>query len=153
VPDSEEISTFTSVVEITNRSIRLLCRGLLTEPGVKASIATGLAPDFFRNLTETELLARLWTADFDPGNAASVNAFIGRLPEGERQAVLRLLSEESAAVTPNLARECLAALKRQSIQRQISVTKAQMGAPGLPEYEVTRLAKVLLDLRGLLNES
>lgn len=152
-PGSEEVSPFSPAVEITNRSIRLLCRGLLTEPGVKTSVATGSAPDFFRNLTETELLTRLWTADFDPGNAASVNAYIGRLPEGERQAVLRLLSEESAAVTPDLARECLTALKRQSIQRQISVTKAQMGAPGLPEYEVTRLAKVLLDLRGLLNES
>jgi len=152
-PESEEAASFSPTVEITNRSIRLLCRGLLTEPGVKTSVATGSTPDFFRNLTETELLTRLWTAEFDPGNAASVNAYIGRLPEGERQAVLRLLSEESAAVTPDLARECLAALKRQSIQRQISVTKAQMGAPGLPEYEVTRLAKVLLDLRGLLNES
>jgi DNA primase len=152
-PEPEDVSAFSPVVEITNRSIRLLCRGLLTEPGVKSSITTGAAPDFFRNLTETELLTRLWTADFDPGNAASVNAFIGRLPEGERQAVLRLLSEESASVTPDLARECLTALKRQSIQRQISVTKAQMGAPGLPEYEVTRLAKVLLDLRGLLNET
>ncbi len=66
--------------------------------------------------------------------------------------LLRLLAEDSATVTADLARECLAALRRQSIQRQISITKAQMGAPGLPEHEVTRLAKVLLDLRGLLNE-
>jgi len=151
--EAEDVSAFTPMIEISNRSIRLLCRGLLTEPGVKTSIATGPAPDFFRNLTETELLTRLWTSDFDPGNSSSVNAYIGRLPEGERQAVLRLLSEESASVTPELARECLAALKRQSTQRQISVTKAQMGAPGLPEYEVTRLAKVLLDLRLQLNET
>jgi hypothetical protein len=66
--------------------------------------------------------------------------------------LLRILAEDSATVTADLARECLAALRRQNIQRQISITKAQMGAPGLPEPEVTRLAKVLLDLRGLLNE-
>lgn len=153
VPDSGNPAPFPALAEISNRSIRLLCRGLLTESGVRQAVVTGPVPDFFRNLTETEILARLWTADFDPANPASVNAFIGRLPEGERQIVLRLLSEESAAVTPLLAKECLTALKRQSIQRQISVTKAQMGAPGLPEHEVTRLAKVLLDLRGLLNES
>jgi len=152
-PGQEEVSAFSPTVEITNRSIRLLCRGLLTEPGVKSSVSTGPAPDFFRDLTETELLTRLWTAEFDPASPASVNAFIGRLPEGERQMVSRLLAEESASVTPELAQECLTALKRQGIQRQISVTKAQMGAPGLPEHEVNRLAKVLLDLRGLLTET
>ncbi len=152
-PEQEEVSPFSPAVEITNRSIRLLCRGLLTEPGVKSSVSTGPPPDFFRDLTETELLTRLWTAEFDPAYPASVNAFIGRLPEGERQLVLRLLAEESASVTPDLAQECLTALKRQGIQRQISVTKAQMGAPGLPEHEVNRLAKVLLDLRELLTET
>jgi DNA primase len=140
------------VTEIQNRSIRLLCRGLLTEPRVRNEVAQGPAPSFFRNLPESELLSRLWEAKVDPENPASVNALIGRLPEGERQMLLRILAEDSATVTADLARECLAALRRQNIQRQISITKAQMGAPGLPEPEVTRLAKVLLDLRGLLNE-
>ncbi len=140
------------VTEIQNRSIRLLCRGILTEVRVRNEVAQGPVPSFFRNLPESELLSRLWEAKVDPENPASVNALIGRLPEGERQVLLRLLAEDSATVTADLARECLAALRRQSIQRQISITKAQMGAPGLPEHEVTRLAKVLLDLRGLLNE-
>lgn len=140
-------------LEISNRSIRLLCRGLLTDPSIKAEISAAPVPSFFRNLTETELLARLWQADYDPASPSSVNALVGRLPEAERGIVLRLLAEDSAAVTPPLARECLAALRRQSIQREIAVAKAQLGAPGLPESEVTRLAKVLLDLRGQLNES
>lgn len=140
-------------LEIANRSIRLLCRGLLTDPVIKAEFSGTSVPDFFRNLTETELLTQLWQADFDPKSPASVNALTGRLPESDRGIVLRLLAEDSLVVTPALARECLAALRRQSIQREISVTKAQLGAPGLSENEVTRLAKVLLDLRGLLNES
>lgn len=138
--------------EIQNRSIRLLCRGILTEPLIRKNVATGPPPSYFRNLPESELLSWLWEATFEPGNPASINALIGRLAENEQQALLRILAEESAAVTEDLARECLVALRRQSIQRQIAVTKAQMGAPGLPEIEVTRLAKVLLDLRGLLNE-
>src|SRR5690606_17832123 len=70
--------------EIQNRSIRLLCRGLLTEPTVRDAVASGPAPGFFRQLAETELLSLLWTGDFDPASAASVNAFVGRLPENER---------------------------------------------------------------------
>jgi len=150
--EAEERTGPIGASEIQNRSIRLLCRGLLTEPAIRSTVATGPVPDFFKNLTETELLSRLWEADFDPASTASVNALVGRLPETEQQCLLRLLAEESAEVTPDLARDCLAALRRQSVQREIAATKAQIGAPGLPEYEVTRLSKVLLDLRGLLNE-
>jgi DNA primase len=139
-------------IEITNRSIRLLCRGLLIDAEIRNEITKQPVPDFFRNLTETELLTRMWQATFDPASPASVNAFVGQLSAAEQQCVNRLLSDESARITPELARDCLTALRKQSIQRQISVTKAQLGAPGLPEHEVTRLSKVLLDLRELLNE-
>jgi len=145
-------STATIPVEITNRSIRLLCRGLLIDAEIRNEITARPVPDFFRNLTETEVLTRIWQAKFDPASPASVNAFVGQLAPPEQHCVNRLLSDESARITPELARDCLTALKKQSIQRQISVTKAQLGAPGLPENEVTRLAKVLLDLRELLNE-
>ncbi len=138
--------------EIQNRSVRLLCRGLLTEAAVREEVSTGPVPDFFRKLAETELLTKLWEARLDVSSPSSVNAWMSRLPEGERQALHKMLAEDSAAVTVELARDCLAALRRQSVQREISATKAQLGAPGLPDHEVTRLTKVLLDLRGLLNE-
>jgi hypothetical protein len=116
---------------------------------VAEAVARALAAPVPVPAPEAQLLSERAAVAEEGGEAVAP----GRLPEGERQAVLRLLSEESASVTPELARECLTALKRQSTQRQISVTKAQMGAPGLPEYEVTRLAKVLLDLRLQLNET
>lgn len=142
----------TAPIEITNRSIRLLCRGILIDAEIRKEITEQPIPDFFRNLTETEVLAQVWQANFDPASPASVNAFVGQLGPAEQHCVNRLLSDESARITPELARDCLTALRKQSIQRQISVTKAQLGAPGLPENEVTLLSKVLLDLRELLNE-
>ena len=141
----------TAPIEITNRSIRLLCRGILIDAEIRKEITEQPIPDFFRNLTETEVLAQVWQANFDPASPASVNAFVGQLGPAEQHCVNRLLSDESARITPELARDCLTALRKQSIQRQISVTKAQLGAPGLPENEVTLLSKVLLDLRELLN--
>ena len=142
----------TAPIEITNRSIRLLCRGILIDAEIRKEITEQPIPDFFRNLTETEVLTQVWQANFDPASPASVNAFVGQLGPAEQHCVNRLLSDESARITPELARDCLTALRKQSIQRQISVTKAQLGAPGLPENEVTLLSKVLLDLRELLNE-
>ena len=142
----------TAPIEITNRSIRLLCRGILIDAEIRKEITEQPIPDFFRNLTETEVLTQVWQANFDPASPASVNAFVGQLAPAEQHCVNRLLSDESARITPELARDCLTALRKQSIQRQISVTKAQLGAPGLPENEVTLLSKVLLDLRELLNE-
>jgi DNA primase len=142
----------TAPIEITNRSIRLLCRGILIDAEIRKEITEQPIPDFFRNLTETEVLTQVWQANFDPASPASVNAFVGQLGPAEQDCVNRLLSDESARITPELARDCLTALRKQSIQRQISVTKAQLGAPGLPENEVTLLSKVLLDLRELLNE-
>lgn len=150
--DADDAPVDSPLPEIQNRSVRLLCRGLLTESTVREEVATGPVPDYFRQLAETELLAKLWVARIDVSSPANVNAWLGGLPESERQALNKILAEEAATVTVELARDCLAALKRQSIQREISVTKAQLGAPGLPDYEVTRLTKVLLDLRGLLNE-
>lgn len=153
-PNSSRPDTASSgqPIEISNRSIRLLCRGLLIDPTIRAEIVALPLPEYFKNLTETEILAKIWEARIDPANPASVNAFVGQLPSAEQQCVTRLLSDESARITPALARDCLAALKKQSIQREISITKAQMGAPNLPDSEVTRLTKLLLDLRGLLNE-
>lgn len=151
-PEPAGVAAAVIPIEISNRSIRLLCRGLLIDAEIRAEITAQPIPDFFRNLTETEVLTRVWQAHFDPASPASVNAFVGQLAPAEQQCVNRLLSDESARITPELARDCLTALRKQSVQRQISITKAQLGAPGLPENEVIRLAKVLLDLRELLTE-
>ncbi len=139
-------------IEIANRSIRLLCRGLLVDASILSEIVSQSIPEFVKNLAETEILTLIWEAKINPDIPSSVNAFIAQLPGPEQACISRLLSDESARITIELARDCLSALRKQSIQRQISVTKAQMGAPNLPETEVARLAKVLLDLRGLLNE-
>ncbi|MDB4358984.1 hypothetical protein N9Z18_01955, partial [Verrucomicrobiales bacterium] len=109
-------------------------------------------PEYFRNLTETELLTTIWNAQFDPGSPSSVNAFISQLNEPEQKCLSKLLTEESANLTLELANDCLAKLIRQSIQNQISVTKAQLGAPNLPPQEIERLSKLLLDLRLQLHD-
>ncbi len=137
---------------ITNRSIRLLCKALLTDAPSRDQITTNPIPEFFQNLTETELLTTIWMAALDPSSHASVNAFIATLPPADQRCVSNIIAEDSATITLELGQHCIDALKRQSIQNQIAVTKAKMGAPDLLPEGREALSKQLLDLRGQLTD-
>jgi len=139
-------------VEITNRSIRLLCQALLTDAATRAAIVAEPVPAWFRSLPETELLTELWRADFNPASPASLNAFLALRPAAERAFLSRILAEPGPQFTPELGRECLAALQRQSRQREIASLKARLGDRQLPSAEAERISKQLLDLRNQVNE-
>jgi len=138
--------------EIRNRSIRLLCKALLTDPATRSALVARPLPDFLDRLTETELLAWLWRSDFDPARPSSVNAFLNTLPPAEHHTAVQLINAESVSLTPALADECLRALKKQSIQNQIAVLESRLGAPGLALEGILTLNKELLDLRSQLRE-
>ncbi|MEM7697992.1 MAG: DNA primase [Verrucomicrobiota bacterium] len=137
---------------IQNRSIRLLCRILLTDPERRSELTAHAVPEFFRDIPETELLTRIWKGDFDPAQAASVNAFCNTLPEIERNEITRLLSEEQARAQETLAQECLVALRKQAIQTRMEVIKSAMGAPSISPEQVADYTKQLLDLRAQLHD-
>lgn len=138
---------------IENRTIRLLCKALLTDAETRRSVVSDPVPSYFDNLTETEFLALLWRSDFDPASASSVNAFIGMLDPAYEALAQSVLNEPTVRTSPELARDCLAKLRQQSIRNQISVTKARLGSPGLSGDASAALTKQLLDLRNQLHDS
>jgi DNA primase len=132
---------------IESRSIRLLCRLLLTDPQTKNQIKARAIPDYFRDLPGTELLAWVWQGDFDPANPASVHAFVSLLPEAEQGAINQILVESFPGASGEWVGECLINLERQALGNKITMLKAQMGVQGLPVDEANRLTKELLDLQ------
>ncbi|MEM1444073.1 MAG: toprim domain-containing protein, partial [Verrucomicrobiota bacterium] len=149
---SDAAETEASTPEITNRSVRLLCKALLTDAAIRESLVAHPVPEYFEFLGETELLTTIWRAQFDPSSPASVNAFVGSLNPGDQNHAMRMMMEEGAQVTPELAGECLKKLKKLSVQNQIAGIKAKLGAPDLPREAVVLLNKQLLDLRGQLHD-
>ncbi len=147
-PDSKRVEP----TVIPSRAIKFLCKALLTCPNTRAIIASKPIPDFFSDLTDTELLSRIWQSDVDPASPSSVNAFIGLLPTPDQICINRLLIEESPEGTPEHAEECLLSLKKQSIQNKIGVAKGQLGNPDISPTDVEMLQKLLLDLRSQLND-
>jgi DNA primase len=139
--------------KIQNRSIRLLCKALLTDLPSRNEIATQPIPDFFQNLTETEFLVTLWKGQFDPENPSSVNAFVGMLDTAQQKIAAAIINEDTATVSAGLAKQCLNALRKQSIHNQMEMVKSQLGAPSLPVDRVVLLNKQLLDLRAQLHDN
>ena len=138
---------------IQNRSIRLLCKALLTDLPSRNEIAAQPIPEFFHNLTETEFLVTVWKGQFDPEKPSSVNAFVGMLDPVQQKLAAAIINEDTATVSAGLAKQCLYALRKQSIHNQMEMVKSQLGAPGLPADRVVLLNKQLLDLRAQLHDS
>ncbi|MCG8603205.1 MAG: DNA primase [Verrucomicrobiales bacterium] len=158
-PAPEEEETFAEPggngdpLTIKSRAIRLLCKALLTNLPARQEICAHPVPGFFENLVETEFLIAVWNGDFNPEQPSSVNAFLGMLPPHQQKLAAAILHEDTATISPALANDCLAALRKQSIHNQMEMVKSQLGAPGLPVDRVLLLNKQLLDLRAQLHDS
>ncbi len=139
-------------LRVGNRSIRTLCKCLLTDQESREELCDRDIPEFFSDLPDTELAVRLWQGQFNAESTSSVNAFVGTLSGDEQIGVAQILSEESPDGSWAIAKDCLRNLRRQSVQNQISMTKSQMGTPQLPQDEIERLGKLLLDLTKQLND-
>lgn len=142
----------TPPARIKNRSIRTLCKCLLTDKETREELNVIEIPIFFRDLPGTELLEQLWRGRFDAESNSSLNAYIGTLGAVEQSGVAQILTEESPGGSWEVAKECLSSLRRLSVQNQIGMAKSQLGTPQLSQGEIERLSKLLLDLTKQLND-
>ena len=108
--------------------------------------------EFFQRLPETELLAMLWAADFDPASPSNVSAFASSLPPSEGKLVSTLLDEPQPPEAEIIASTCLQKLYRQSLEMRVTELSAQLGAPDLSFEQIEMLQKEKIDLRRQLND-
>ncbi|MEM9018448.1 MAG: DNA primase, partial [Verrucomicrobiota bacterium] len=151
-PNGEATGSDETTLSLANRSIRLLCKALLTDRETREAIIAEPIPPFLDDLSETEFLVRIWQGNFDPASSSSVNAFVRSLSEPEHELASQLLLEKSESITPDLAGKCLEALQRQSLQNRFNTVKARLADPNLSADSLVGLNKQLLDLRRQLNE-
>lgn len=139
-------------VEITNRSIRLLCRLFLTDPAVKRQLGASPLPEYLSDVPESELLGMIWKGQYDPANPASVHAFIAVLPGPEQKAIEQIMKEVIPGASADWADHCLLNLERQGLQNRIAMIKARLGDESLPAEEVNRMTHELLGLQARRHE-
>jgi hypothetical protein len=75
------------------------------------------------------------------------------LDPAQQKLAAAIINEDTAKVSAGLAKQCINALRKQSIHNQMEMVKSQLGAPSLPVDRVVLLNKQLLDLRAQLHDS
>jgi len=126
---------------------RLLCQLLLLFPAARDWLATQRHGEILPTLAEGELPSLLLCGSYQPGEAASLAAFLSGLSPA-RQDVLAGLLDLPVPPGDALAatRDCWVHLQRLSLTRRRDALTARLRKPDLPEEEVMRLQKQVLDL-------
>ncbi|MCB1230943.1 MAG: DNA primase [Verrucomicrobiae bacterium] len=137
---------------LSNRTVRLLCQLLLNDAPTRARLTRQPPPAFLRDLPGTELLTRLWLAEFDPSSNASVAAFTSTLDPAEQRAVARLREESLPPIEEGFVDDCLRSLHRQALQNRIRGVKARLNDRQLSPERLAALSQELLDLTKQLND-
>lgn len=143
------------VVEPTpmHRIVAFMCHLALSSAG-----AQHLLGEQFETLHEATrwlegipLLERILVAGPDPGSSASVNAFLGGLPECDRLALIRDAVLEGAPEDGMLAAEhALALLSATVLQRRDAAVKATLKEPGISPERMTKLLEEVKEISELM---
>jgi DNA primase len=135
-----------------NRTLRYLCRVLLTEPIVRRELTAEPPPEFLREIADSQILSTLWTGNYDPASHSSVAAFTSTLPHAEQDFIHQVLAAENPAASVEDARSALAELRRDSLKNRRSSLRAQLLTPGLPVDRqnaiLNEIAQLTVDLTG-----
>ncbi len=136
-----------------HRIVAFLCHLALT-----SAPAQHLLGEQFETLHEASrwlegvpLLESILTAAPDPASNASVNAFLGRLPECDRLALMKHVVLEGAPQDGMLAAEhALALLSGTVLQRRDAAVKAALKEPGLTSERMVELLEEAKEISSLM---
>lgn len=126
---------------------RLLCQLLLLYPAAREWLAAQPHGPVLSTLAEGELPTLLLCGSYQPGEAASLAAFLSALDPARQDLLAGLLDLPVPSGDPlATTRDCWVHLQRQSLTQRRDALTARLRQPGLSEEEVLRLQKQVLDL-------
>jgi DNA primase len=96
---------------------------------------------------DSALLVKILSARLNPGDPASINAFLTTLDAAEEACVSGLLEEKPPGHPMAVAHDCWRDLERREISRRIETFQARLRAENVTIEEVSRLQKEVLDLQ------
>lgn len=136
---------------VADPMVRLLCRLFLTDLE-SAEWLREHDSAWLAELPETELLQRLWQADFRPENAATAAAYVSSLPPREQDAASHLLAETSPTGGLAAARAAFYQLKAKFLRNQIDQRQARLKSGHEAAETVLALTAEISELTRQLRE-
>jgi DNA primase len=135
---------------VLDPTVRLLCVVALQDDAARSWLLEEHWPEMLEIEPGTELLQKILAADLEIDNPASIQGFLTRLDASEEAAVAGLIEEKPHPNALSIAHDCWRELDRRRIQRRIDACQARLRQPDMPDTEVAKLQKEVLDLKSHL---
>jgi DNA primase len=132
--------------------IAMLCLFALRDEAARDFLHEQNWREVLAQTPNSELLIRILAAEFRPGDAASLNAFMATLNPAEESLVSSWMLQRVPPNASAVVEDWWRGLRQAALRRQLEAAESRMKLPQLSTGEVVNLQKQILDLREQLHE-
>jgi DNA primase len=108
--------------------------------------------EILEQVPDTDILIRILESELEPGDTASINAFMATLPPEEERLISSWLMQKMPAATETVIEEWWQGTCQSVVRRRLETAKNRIKVAGLSAGEVLNLQKQILDLQEQLHE-
>jgi DNA primase len=132
--------------------IAMLCLLALRDAEAREFLRAQNWQEVLAQTPDAEILVRILESDFQPGDSASINAFMAGLPARDEALISSWLLQRMPPNAVEVARGWWAGLRQATLRRQLQIAEGRMKLPRLSPGEELNLQKQILDLQGQIHE-
>ena len=137
---------------VLDPTIRLLAIVALRDAAAREWLLAEPWDTMLGDQPEAELLSKILAADLNPEALESLHVFLTTLSTEEESVVSGLLGDKAPAHAMAIAHDCWRELERRKIRLRTEAIQARLRTPNLPEEEVAKMQKEILDLQKRLSD-
>ena len=132
--------------------IAMLCLLALRDTDAREFLRAQNWREVLAETPDAEILVRILESDLQPGDPASINAFMAGLPAKDEALISSWLLQRMPPNAVEVARGWWAGLRQATLRRQLQIAEGRMKLPRLTTGEEVNLQKQILDLQEQLRE-
>ena len=142
----------TYAVPAPAHGIAMLCLLALRDEPARNFLRAQRWREILAEVPDTDILIRILESELQPNDAASLNAFMATLSQGEERLVSSWLLQKTPAATEKVVEKWWRGICQGVVRCRLEIAKNRINVPGLSAGEVVNLQKEILDLQGQLHE-
>ena len=132
--------------------VAMLCLLALRDADARNFLHAQKWREILEQVPDTEILIRILESEFEPGDTASLNAFMATLSPEEERLISSWLMQKMPAATETMVEKWWQGICQSVVRRRLETAKNQIKVAGLSAGEVLNLQKQILDLQEQLHE-
>jgi DNA primase len=132
--------------------IAMLCLLALRDEPARNFLRGQRWREILAEVPDTDILVRILESELQPDDAASLNAFMATLSQGEERLVSSWLLQKTPAATEKVVEKWWWGICQGVVRCRLEIAKNRIKVPGLSAGEVVNLQKQILDLQAQLHD-